>query len=114
MLSDIAAAGLTVNLKKSRLKPAQRGTWLGFEIDTKNMMFFVTPDRENEINFRKIDNTLKSKTTTARKIAKIASLITSINIAIGPLTKLFTKQMHCFIDRKLSWDAPTYFPRGKN
>ena len=31
--SDLAKAGLVVNVNKSRLEPTQQCTWLGFDID---------------------------------------------------------------------------------
>ena len=38
---DARHDGLTIKLGKSRLTPFKYGNWLGFEMDTKNMMLFV-------------------------------------------------------------------------
>ena len=45
MLRDLCAAGLTINFEKSNFLPMQRGTWLGFVIDTKNMMLFIPSEK---------------------------------------------------------------------
>lgn len=74
MMRDITSAGLTVNLEKSKLKPCKYGTWLGFEIDSKNMMFYVPTEKINSV-LSQIDKVLKFETATAREIAKIAGHI---------------------------------------
>lgn len=109
MLRDLSAAGLTINFEKSNLLPMQRGTWLGFVIDTKTMMLFI-PSEKIEALLKKIQSALKSKNSTARNIAKIAGHIVSMSMAIGPLTRLFTKQMHVFIESRFSWDSVRLIP----
>ena len=87
MLRDLCAAGLTINFEKSNFLPMQRGTWLGFVIDTKNMTLFI-PSEKIEALLKKIQSALKSKNSTARNIAKVAGHIVSMSMAIGPLTRL--------------------------
>ena len=50
-----------------------------------------------------IKSVLSSTTTSAKRIAKIACHIISIGIAIGPLTRLFTRQMYKLMENRLSW-----------
>ena len=109
MLRDLSAAGLTVNFEKSKLKPSRQGIWLGFVIDTEKMMFFAPTEKIRTL-LERIQHALKFEYAKARSIAKIAGHITSMAIAIGPLARLFTKQMHVFIESRFSWDGPKLIP----
>ena len=109
MLRDVSAAGLTINHEKSNLLPTRQGSWLGFIIDTEKMMFFI-PSEKIKALLTKIKSTLRFEYSTARNIAKIAGYIVSMSIAIGPLTRLFTKQMHVFIESRFSWDGLRIIP----
>ena len=104
VLKDLFLSGLTVNFKKSHLIPTTSCKWLGFIVDTRKMMFFIPKEKVEELLLN-IQNTLTSGYCSARQIAKITGHIVSMSIAIGPLTKLFTKQMHKFIESRYSWDA---------
>ena len=99
---DLLAAGLTVNMKKSNFYPSHTGKWLGFEIDT-NAMKFSVPSKKVASLLHLIGQALNSIYVTAKQIAKIAGHIISMSIAIGPLTRLFTRQMYRFIDKCASW-----------
>ena len=46
---------------------------------------------------------LSSTTTSAKCIAKFADHIISMGIEIGPLTRLFTRQMYKLIENRLAW-----------
>ena len=67
------------------LTPSQCGKWLGFNIDTKYMKIFVPSEKIEALNHM-MNFVLNSKT-----------------IAIGPLTRLFTRQMYSFIETRKSW-----------
>ena len=47
---------------------------------------------------------------SAKKIAKIAERIISMSPAIGPTTRLFTRQMYRFISSQPEWDLPALLP----
>ena len=102
VLKDLASAGLTINERKSILEPVQTGKWLGFVINTKTMEFSV-PEQKIEKLINMIKSVLSSTTTSAKRIAKIAGHIISMGIAIGPLTRLFTRQMYKLIENRLTW-----------
>ena len=99
---DLKAAGLTINYKKSNFIPSTRGEWLGFEIDTSKMIFKV-PEAKIEKLLNLLQNTLKSNYVTAKNISKIAGHIISMSIAIGKVSRIFTRQMYKFIDARTSW-----------
>ena len=68
------------------------------------MMFFI-PHEKLKALLKEIETALKFEYSAARSIAKIAGRIVPMSIAIGPLTRLFTKQMHVFIESRFSWDG---------
>lgn len=105
MLCDMWLAGLTVNFKKSSLKPQQRKIWIGFIIDTKSMNFEVPEEKIKRV-LSSISSSLDSGRSSARSISKIAGQLISMAIAIGPPAHLFTKQMYKFVESKFSWDKP--------
>jgi len=68
-------------------------------------MKFYVPQRkiDNLLNFLK--HASRRTFASARQISKIAGRIISMQIAIGPLTRLFTRQMYLFIENRMSWDS---------
>ena len=101
---DLENAGFTINEEKSHLYPTQVGRWLGFIIDTVDFQFKVPEDKLSKlITLLAIE--VRQEKTSARKIAKIAGNIIAMGPAIGPLTRLFTRQMYSFIDRTFTWDG---------
>ena len=103
--SDVSASGFTINEEKSKLYPVQKGEWLGFEIDTGTMEFSV-PLRKIVGLKLLLDNALHRSTITPRALAKLAGKIISMTIAIGPVARLFTRQMYHHIEHRIHWDAP--------
>eukprot|EP00111_Clytia_hemisphaerica_P006267 TCONS_00018130-protein len=108
MAHDLKSAGLTINVKKSSLEPETEKEWLGFRINTEEMKIYV-PLPKLEAVLRVIAEILTSDLVTTRKIAKLAGRIIAMSIAIGPLTRLFTRKMYKFIDDRimlgLAWDS---------
>ena len=98
-------AGLTVNILKSDFTPSQTGRWLGFDIDTRQMKFSV-PTEKIRLLLVLISKALKSTYINAKQVAKIAGHLISMTPAIGPLTRLFTRQMYRFVENRTSWYNP--------
>ena len=103
MLTDLDSAGLTVNFEKSSLEPERRKTWLGFIIDTIDMIFEV-PTSKVERVLGLISEALNNDFLSAREISKIAGNLISMATAVGPLVYLLTKQMYKFVESSFSWD----------
>ena len=100
--NDLNKAGLTVNRKKSNFKPSKSGKWLGFEINTTKMIFSVPSEKINKLLVQ-IKRLLIQELVNAKQISKIAGHLISMTLAIGPLTRLFTRQMYRFIESRSSW-----------
>ena len=106
IIGDLTLAGFTINAEKSILQPTQQGIWLGFLIDTKSFTLTV-PECKIKDLISEMTKTVTRKTTTARKIARIAGKIISMGPAIGPLSRLFTRKMFKLVDVAGHWDQPT-------
>ena len=107
--NDLKNAGLMINYKKSQLDPVTFGKWLGFNIDTEKMLFKVPLEKIDKIIVL-LDDVLSAVLTTPRKIAKIAGNLISISIAIGKISRLFTRQMYFFIENRKYWDDLSILP----
>ena len=100
---DLELAGFTLNEEKSCMYPSQTGRWLGFNIDTINLMLSVPVDKLEKLLTVAREATTK-KSTTARKISKIAGQIISMGPGLGPLSRLLTRKMYARVDAAPSWD----------
>ena len=69
------------------------------------MDFFVPETKIKKKLASMISNALNQSFTTAKFTARIAGNIISMGIAIGPLTRLFTRQMYKFIESRLTWHS---------
>ena len=100
---DLENAGYTLNEEKSFLYPSQTGTWLGFHIDTANLILSV-PDAKISKLLAGATEAIKHNHTTARKISRVAGQIISMGPGLGPISRLLTRKMYAFIDAAPSWD----------
>ena len=76
--------------------------FLGFILDTTQMLFSV-PTPKLEKLMQSLRTVTERPTATPKEISRIAGQIISMGIAIGPLTRLFTRHMYAFIDSRNSW-----------
>lgn len=105
---DLELCGLKLNSKKSHLQPMQVGEWLGFVIDTIKMEFRVPLSKIHKLK-SSIDAMLVAGGATFRDLAKIAGFLNSLRLAVGPIARLFTRQMHFTIQCRKSWDCHIQF-----
>ena len=77
---------------------------MGFAIDTTRFLLSV-PDHKLGKLLQLAKEELTRKQTTARRVAKVAGQIVSMEPGIGPLARLFTRKMYQFIDNCPSWDG---------
>ena len=104
-------ARFVLNEEKSALYPTEIGEWLGFTLNMKNFSLSV-PHRKIGTLLELIASALAITRTSARKIARIAGLIISMESGIGPLARFMTRKMYTFVESCTSWDAPTSLPEG--
>ena len=97
-------AGLTVNLAKSSLFPSQCLEWLGLTIDSVRMVF-RTPQRKVEKLLGLLRSACSTPLMSPRQVARIAGKLVSLELALGAVVHLFTRQMYAFIGSDPVWDA---------
>ena len=66
-------------------------------------MEFLVPEEKIKKLLAIVKFVLQSENCNAKEISQIAGRIISMSLAIGPLTRLFTRQMYRFIDERRSW-----------
>ena len=80
------------------------GQWLGFVIDTIRMQFGVPSKKiaklENNLNF-----IISSRTVTFRDLTRVDGFINSLFLAVGPIARLFIRQIHSTIQARCGWDC---------
>ena len=101
---DLGLGGLKLNREKSMLEPMQVGQWLGFVIDTIKMQFRVAPKKIAKLKSN-LDSMISSGSATFRGLARVASFINSLYLAVGPIARLFMRQMHATIQARSFWDC---------
>ena len=99
---DLSKAGFIFS-EKCEWEPHQIGVWLGLIIDTIKFEFRI-PDSKLEKLRLKLDHIIESRIATFRFIAKLAGFLQSLRLAVGPVIRLFTRQMYFTIANRTFWD----------
>ena len=107
-LSDVASAGLVTNEEKSNWEPVQIGEWLGFLINTIRLTFQI-PQKKLEKLRSSLELLVNDGHSTYRSLARLAGFIISLPLAVGPIARIFTGQMHYAIHARPSWDTTFVF-----
>ena len=102
--ASLLLGGLKLNREKSMLEPMQVGQWRGFVIDTIKMQFRVPPKKIAKLKSN-LESMNSSGSATFRGLARVAGFINSLYLAVGPVARLFTRQMHATIQARSSWDC---------
>ena len=102
IISDLNKSGFVINYEKSDFEPKQVGEWLGTIINTKNMTFYI-PERKIEKLKNIIESTVNEKLTNAKTLSKIAGQLSSMHLSLGPVVRLFTRNIYIDIESKSTW-----------
>ena len=95
---DLRAAGFVCNAEKCNWEPTQEGRWLGMIVNTSDMTFTAPPEKINKLK-AKLGTCLKSGRMTAKALASIAGTLSSLSLAVGPLTRLQTREMYADVGK---------------
>lgn len=90
----LSQLGFVLNREKSNLKPDKKCKFLGFLLDTENMILFLPDDKKSKIK-NKINEFLIRTTCTIRQFARFLGLLTSACPAVRygwVYTKLFERE----------------------
>ena len=105
---ELASCGLLCNEEKSNWSPAQIGEWLGLVINTISFKFQIPENKFNKLK-RLLDSVLLVGSSSYRELARIAGSIISVALAVGPISRLLTRQMYLAIETRSGWDHPLHF-----
>lgn len=101
--SDLTSAGFLFS-EKCQWEPTQIGEWLGLVINTLRFEFCI-PERKMKKLLDRIERVIFSRSATYKEIAKIAGFLQSLTLAIGPVCRLFSRQMYLAIANRTFWDC---------
>ena len=105
---ELNSAGLLVNEEKSHWHPMQVGEWLGLVINTITMSFHI-PERKVEKLKSLLSFAIGDASSSYRELARIAGSIISVALAVGPISRLLTRQMYLAIVSRSAWDHTLRF-----
>ena len=110
--SDLLNSGWRCNEKESNWEPRQLGEWLGVIIDTARMLF-VFPEKK-VVKLKSILTELINDfpNLKVRRVASVSGFVISLSVALGPVARLFTRQMYFFINLKQSWNDVLFANEG--
>ena len=100
---DLLASGFVINEQKLRWTSRQSGEWLGFIINTIKMQFQVPQTKVAKLK-PQLNAAIQDCFITIRKLAKIAGFVNSMSLAVGPISRLLTRQMYFAIESRSGWD----------
>ena len=68
-------------------------------------MLFIIPEK-NIVKLKSVLTGLIDKfpNLRVRDVARVSGFVISLSVALGPIARLFTKQMYFFIQLQHSWD----------
>ena len=86
----------------------QIGEWLGFVINTIAMTFQIPEAKVRKLKSL-LSSAIRDKSSSYRELARIDGSLTSVALAVGPLSRLFTRQMYLAIESRSAWDHSLHF-----
>ena len=101
---DLLDSGFVSNEPKSNWYPVQCLIWLGIQVNTQLGVLNITQRRIDKAMLI-IDSLIDRPRTTARRLACLAGMITSMSFVIGPVTSLMLRYCHVAIINRKSWDS---------
>ena len=89
-------------VEKSVWKPSHTLEWLGVKVDLSEGEFSV-PSPKIDVLKRKLLETQKMKCVPARQLTSLIGKIMSMSLALGPVTRLITRNLYAFLNCRLAW-----------
>ena len=87
----------------------QVGEWLGFVINTISMTFRIPEKKVCKLK-RLLNSFIQNKSSPYRELARITGSIISVVLAVGPISRLLSRQMYLAIESRSAWDHIFLFP----
>ena len=94
---ELSSSGLLCNQEKSHRTPMQIGKWLSFVIDSISMSFRIPEKKVSKLKGT-LDSVIQVGYSSFHELARIAGSIISVALAVGPISRLLTRQMYFAIE----------------
>ena len=94
--------GYVINNEKSDFNPKTKGKWLDTSIDIWELTLTAPQEKIAKL-LENITTYLNQEFVTSKLLLMVAGQFSSMHLAIGPSVQLFTKNMHYFIQKRISW-----------
>ena len=104
---ELSSSGLC-NEEKSHWDPVQIGEWLGFVIDTILMCFRIPKKKVLKLKGL-LDSAIQDGFSSLCELARIAGTLISAALAVGPISRLLTRQMYFAIETRSAWEEIIHF-----
>ena len=102
---DITQSGFVAHKDKCQWEPSQSGELLGFIMDLQSGTFRVPP-RRVDILRGVLQNVVSTDfAASARCLSRLAGLLVSMGLALGPVVRLWTRGLYREILQAPSWDT---------
>jgi len=59
-----------------------------------------------------LDSAIQARYSSFRELVRIAGTIISVALAVGPISRLLTRQMYFTIETRSAWDSIIHFSSG--
>ena len=101
---DVRASGFVANDEKSQWEPVQCGALLGFITNLASGLFIV-PERRVLVFKDMLQQVLDGQfNASGRDIARLTSSLSLMGLALGPVVRLWTRELYRAIQQSFSWD----------
>ena len=77
-------------------------------IDSISMSFRI-PEKKVSKHKGMLDSAIQAGYSSFRELARIAGSIISVALAVGPISRLLTRQMYFAIETRSAWDNTIHF-----
>ena len=88
------------------------GEWLGIVIDTIRMLFVIPEKKIVKLKSVLTGLIHEFPNLSVRDVARVSGFVISLTVALGPVARLFTRQMYFFVQLRKSWDDVLVAPEG--
>ena len=99
---ELENAGFIINLEKSVWVPSQSMEWLGFNIDLCKGEFSVPSNKLYSLKLQ-LHAVAEAQSVPARQLASVIGKIMSMSLALGPVTRLMTRNLYFVLNQKIAW-----------
>ena len=104
MRTDLLKAGFVPHPEKCRWDPSQQVELLGMQLDLSLGIIKAFEARVKKLHVL-LNRLARCSVSSARTVANLAGSLLAISVALGPVCRLRTRGMYCFIESRSCWSV---------